>query len=123
MTMNECMQALKISHTTLRKYFILLKMGDQKDVAKKQFSKDDLYKIAKTIDTIHSSNEKEKTLDSFFEQKNIEAKKTKEEKLSLLKKEHPLVMDERFFELTYFPPIDDYEFLIGCNTVRVRKNK
>lgn len=37
------------------------------------------------------------------------------ENLEELKKLHPLVKDERFFVLNYFPKVDSYEVLTECN--------
>ena len=52
-------------------------------------------------------------------QKNRWPKKTIEQ----LKAEHPLVKDERFFELSFFPNIDSYTILTECNYRRPRDNK
>lgn len=52
-------------------------------------------------------------------------KKEREHKKSLaeLKKEHPLVKDERFFKLSFFPNIDSYTILTECNYKRPKDEK
>lgn len=116
MTLKESEKALQISDTTFRKYFILSNMGETKYIGSMNFSKKDLYKIAKLIDSVHFAKDKEHLLDLFFQKKKTEIIKTKEEKLQEMRKLHPLVTDDRFFEVTYFPDVDDYEFLTECNT-------
>lgn len=57
------------------------------------------------LDEIEEREKEKKEREKIEEVKNLDE----------LKKLHPLVKDERFFVLNYFPKIDSYEVLTECN--------
>lgn len=73
----------------------------------------DFLNIAKRIDALHESTEKQALAKRYIE--NVKSGKNT---LSAIQQEHPLVKNPKMFITGWFPAIDSYEFLTECNTVR-----
>lgn len=114
MTLAESCEALGMSSSGLIPYCRLFSICNTKALSKTNFSKEVLYKIAKSIDNIHKNKEKTELLNRYFSPKTEVLENTSERILEL-RKEHPLVTNDDFFILSHFPRIDDYEFLTECN--------
>lgn len=108
--------ALDVSQSTIIRYAKILNIKKKQrcNVFMLALQKDDLMKIAKTIDSLYS-NTKEQDL----ARKYISELKSGKTLLSVMQQEHPLVKNPKMFITGWFPPIDSYEFLPECNTVRV----
>lgn len=117
MTLTETCEVLNMSITGLMPHCRRFNISNSVN-SKTIFSKEDLYKIANAIDFSHKNNEKKNRLDLYFKQALTKHNAT--ERILELRKEHPLVIDDNMFSLSYFPPIDNYEFLTECNTVLIR---
>lgn len=126
MTSEKAIDILQISLALLSRYArqIKVKTVRVKYTLKFDFSKEDLYKIANIIDSFHKNNAKRNLLDSYFNNNISNSENPKKSSISpfiqQMRKEHPLVKDDRMFITSWFPPIDSYEFLTECNTVKRR---
>lgn len=115
-TAEQAAQALNVSLSTVTSHSKVLKIKKELRNGKISLvlSPDDLLNIAKRIDFIHESTKVQE-----LAKKYIVGIKNGKTSLSMMQQEHPLVKEPKMFITSWFPPIDSYEFLTECNTVRV----
>lgn len=101
--------------------FVLTKHGEKYDIVKKQIGAAKYNFIRRTHITAYILECQHKHKEADIELARITGVEVvkDESKMSLeeLKKAHPLVKDERFFKLSYFPTITSYTFLTECNYI------
>lgn len=81
-----------------------------------EITEDELLRIADRMDAVHKEHKKRKLAENYIN--NGSTIMLEDQK----QKEHPLVTDKRMFITSWFPPIDSYEFLTECNTVKRSKD-
>lgn len=115
-TVEQAALALNVSQSTIVRYAKLLNI--KKQLRRGTFmillEPAELTEIARKIDFLYG-NSKEQDLARKF----ITDLKSGKDTLSAMQQEHPLVKNPKMFITGWFPPIDSYEFLTECNTVRV----
>lgn len=116
-TAEQAAQALNISLSTITNYVKILKIKKETINGRVSIAlaSDDFLSIAKRVDSIHRTTEKQE-----LAKKYLSGKKNGKTSLLSMQQEHPLIKEPKMFITGWFPPIDSYEFLTECNTVKTK---
>lgn len=116
-TAEQAAQALNISLSTITNYVKILKIKKETINGRVSIAlaPDDFLSIAKRIDSIHRTTEKQELV-----KKYLSGKKNGKTSLLSMQQEHPLIKEPKMFITGWFPPIDSYEFLAEYNTVKTK---
>lgn len=116
-TAEQAAQALNISLSTITNYVKILKIKKETINGRVSIAlaPDDFLSIAKRIDSIHRTTEKQELV-----KKYLSGKKNGKTSLLSMQQEHPLIKEPKMFITGGVPPIDSYEFLAECNTVKTK---